>query len=59
MRGFQNGLIFLNLVKRFRRYLDFSAQKNGFFRQAFRRKLHILNGAKKKIFEGFFAFFWE
>ena len=31
MRGFQNGLIFLNLAKWFWRYLNFSAPKNELF----------------------------
>ena len=31
MRGFQNGLTFLNLDKRFQRYLYFSVLKKGVF----------------------------
>ena len=46
---------FLNLAKRLRRYLNFSALKMGFFLD----KTYILNGTKKKIFDGFFGIFWE
>ena len=50
---------FLDLAQQFRRYLDFIAPKNGVFRQDLRGNLHIWNGTKKKIFEGFFAIFWD
>ena len=56
MREFQNGLIFLNLAKQFRRYLNFSAEKNGFFYAKLKENLHIWTGTKKKIFDEFFNF---
>ena len=46
---------FLNLVKRFWRYLNFSAPKKSFLGQ----NLHIWNGNKKNIFDGFFFNFPE
>ena len=50
---------FLNLAKRFWRYLNFSTPKNGgFFRQALEGS-YISNGTKKKIFKEFVALFWE
>ena len=56
MRGFRNGLIFLNLAKWFWKYLNFSAPKNEFFSQDLEGSW---SGSKEKISEQFFAIFWE
>ena len=53
MRGWAR---FLNLAKRFWRYFNFSAQKNGFFQTRLKRELTLLKWQQK---EDFFAIFYK
>ena len=50
---------FLNLAKGFWRYSNFSAPKNGVFLDKTEGTYLSEMAPKKKIFEVFFAIFWE